>query len=525
MTSAAVPANTVPGNTVPSITVAPAMGSLWLDRTQSTSEYLRPAVAGDQFEPGRRFDIVVAGAGLTGLTTALLFARAGLSVAVIDARTVGAVTTGNTTAKVSLLQGTRYSDLLRHHSLRVGRAYVEGNREGMEWLLRYCHDHGVPTQRRDAYSYAGTPQGRTLVERELRAARRLGLDATMAETGELPYPTHGAVRLADQAQVHPMDVLSELARDVQRHGGVIYENTRLTGTKVGKLTCLISTSRGELRAGRLILATGIPVLNRGLYFTKVVPQRSYALAFAVPGTIPEGMYISVDAPTRSLRTAPIDGGQRLIVGGNGHIVGRSTSPRAAINDLDQWTRHHFPGAERTHSWSAQDYQPVGRIPYVGWLPRGGGRVFLATGYDKWGMCNAVAAALTLSADILGGHLPWARTLHHRVTSPADVGSLIGANASVAVHLARGYWKALTSAAPGAVPESSGVVTHEGIRPVGHCRVGGELHKVSAVCTHLGGVLSWNDAELSWDCPLHGSRFTATGSRLEGPAVRDLGRPG
>src|SRR5690554_6702545 len=496
--------------------------SLWLDQSEGTPGYVRPPIVADEFEAGRRFDIVVAGAGLTGLTTALLFARAGLAVAVVEARTVGAVTTGNTTAKVSLLQGTQATSILRHHSLRVGRAYMDANREGMEWLLRYCADHGVPTQSRDAYSYASTPEGTKLVEREVRAARRLGVDISLTTANELPFPTYGAARLANQAQLNPMDVLAQLAADVQKHGGVIYENTRLTRARAGNPTT-VTTSNGTLLAGRLILATGMPVLDRGLYFAKVVPQRSYAMAFTVPGEVPDGMYISVDSPTRSLRTAPTHSGQRLLVGGNGHVVGRSPSPQAAIDDLQRWTEQHYPGAERTHVWSAQDYEPVGRIPYVGWLPRGGGRIFLATGYDKWGMCNAVAAALTLSADILGGHLPWARTLHHRVTSPADVGSLIGANASVAVHLVRGYWNALTSKPPTAIPEGSGAVTHEGLRPVGMCRVGGDIRTVSAVCPHLGGVLSWNDAESSWDCPLHGSRFTANGTRLEGPAVTDLKR--
>lgn len=500
------------------------MMSLWLDAGQKTPGFDRPAILSDPFQPGSRYDIVVAGAGLTGLTTALLFARAGLSVAVIEARTVGAATTGNTTAKVSLLQGTRFSTMLRHTSLRTARAYVEANREGMQWLLRYCDDHGIPTQRRDAYSYAGTPDGVTAVQRELQAARRLGLEATADDAAELPFRTYGAVRLAEQAQLNPMDVLAELARDLRSHGAVIFEHTRLVRARAGDPNRL-TTSRGELTAGRLILATGIPALDRGLYFAKLVPQRSYALAFRVPGPVPEGMYLSVDSPSRSLRTAPTGDGLRLIVGGNGHVVGRSASPLVAVGDLQNWTETNFPGAQRTHAWSAQDYQPVGRVPFVGWLPRGGGRMFLATGFDKWGMANAVAASLTLSADILGGHLPWARTLHRRVTTPADAGAFIGANAAVVAHLASGYFRALTTSTPEVVGEASGLVGHEGFRPVGLCRVDGELQKVSAVCPHLGGVLSWNDAELSWDCPLHGSRFTSTGSRLEGPALRDLPRLG
>lgn len=502
------------------MTSTTTMTSLWRDQAHGTPGYVRPPIITDQFEPGRRFDVVIAGAGLTGLTSALLFARSGLSVAVIEARQVGAATTGNTTAKLSLLQGKRYSSMLRHTSPRTASAYVEANREGMEWLLRYCHDHGVPVQRRDAYSYAGTPDGARLVERELRAARKLGLAVTPDAAEELPFQAYGAIRLPDQAQVHPMDVLAELASDARRHGAVIYEHTMLIGASTGNPTT-VGTTRGDVLAARLILATGIPVLDRGLYFAKLVPQRSYALAFRVPGSVPDGMYLSVDSPTRSLRTAPIDDGLRLLVGGNGHIVGRSPSPAAAVADLERWTGRHFPGAERTHSWSAQDYEPVGRIPYVGWLPRGGGRIFLATGFDKWGMCNAVAASLTLAADILGGHLPWARTLHHRFTSPPDVGSLVAANAAVVGRMARGYWRALTTPEPAEVPEGTAVVTHDGPRPVGLCRVDGELQRVSAVCTHLRGVLSWNDAELSWDCPLHGSRFTATGSRLEGPARRDL----
>ena len=497
------------------------MTSLWLDRNMRSPGYPRESIQTDPISPGRRYDIVVAGAGLTGLTTALLFARAGRSVAVVEARQVGAVTSGNTTAKVSLLQGTHLSELLRHTSLRNAKAYVEANREGMEWLLRYCNDHGIPAQRRDAYSYAGTEDGVVAVRRELRAARRLGLNATEDAADELPFKTYGALRLANQAQINPMDVLAALAADVRRHGGVIHEGVRVQGVRAGT-PVFVETNRGVFLAEKLVLATGTPILDRGLYFAKMTAHRSYGLAFRVPGELPQGMYLSVDAPTRSLRTALVDGEERLVVGGNGHIVGRSRSPRALVADLDSWTRENFTGAERSHAWSAQDYRPAGRIPFVGWLPRGHGRIFIATGYDKWGMSNAVAASLTLAADILGGHLPWANTLHRRVSTPADVGSFLGANAAVGVELARGYWNAWWSK-PSTPPEGSGMVAHDGTRPIGVCTVNGVTSRVSAVCPHLGGVLSWNDAEFSWDCPLHGSRFTANGTRLEGPAVDDLGR--
>ena len=491
------------------------MTSLWLDAA--------PTIDTDSFTPDARYDLVVAGGGLTGLVTGLLFARAGMRVAILEARFVGAVTSGNTTAKLSLLQGKHLSEMLRHTTRSTAAAYVEGNREGMEWLLRYCEEHDVPVQRRDAYSYAGSAAGVNRVDEEYRAGVALGLDVTRESSLDVPFPVYGAVGLAGQAQFDPMDVLRALAVDFRAHGGQLVEDARVLRVKPGDPS-VVTTGRGTVFADKVVLATGTPVMYRGLYFLKEQALRSYALAFRVPGAVPNGMFLSVDEPTRSLRTTPVNGEERLVVGGNGHPVGRHPSPLSLVEDLVRWTERYFPGAERTHSWSAQDYEPAGRVPFVGRLPRGRGRVFIATGYDKWGMANAVAASLTLAAEILGGHLPWAIKLHRRVTTPADAGSFIGANAAVVAAATRGYFGAWFTPVPDPAPlEGSGIVTHDRLRPIGMSTVDGATCAISAVCPHLYGVVSWNDAELSWDCPLHGSRFTADGKRLEGPATRDLRR--
>jgi Rieske Fe-S protein len=160
------------------------------------------------------------------------------------------------------------------------------------------------------------------------------------------------------------------------------------------------------------------------------------------------------------------------------------------------------------------------VPFVGWLPRGRGKIYLATGYNKWGMTNSVAAALSLAADILGGNLPWAKTLHHRVTGPADVATGAKFNASVAALDVKGWLHAQTSA-PAQPAEGEGVISHDGLHPVATSTVNGTRCSVSAVCTHLGGIVTWNDAERTWDCPLHGSRFGPDGTVLEGPATTNL----
>lgn len=492
--------------------------SLWLDT------HPVPATGADRLAPGDRFDTVVAGAGLTGLATAVLLARAGQRVAVLEARCVGAVATGNTTAKVSLLQGTTLAEIRRHQSDQVLRSYVEGNRQGQSWLLRYLDENGIDYQRRPAYTYATTQEGLARLHAEHEADLAAGLDVTWTRETDLPYPVAGAIRLEDQAQVHPMQVLDALVIELRQQGGRLVEGVRVTGAGY-RSPLAVQTSAGQVRADRLVLATGVPVLDRGGYFAKLSPHRSYAQSYRVPGPIPQGMYLSADNPSRSLRTAPIDDGERLIVGGNGHVVGRSVSPQGAVDDLEAWTREHFPGAERTHAWAAQDYRSANLIPFVGTLPRGGGNIYLATGFNKWGMTNGVSAALRISAQILGGSMEWARPMERRLTTPSDMLTGLRDNAAVGTRLASGWASAELKPLPQEPPaEGQGIVGRERGRPVAVSTVDGVTCRMSAICTHLGGIVSWNDAERSWDCPLHGSRFAADGSLLEGPAVKDLHAP-
>ncbi len=473
------------------------MTSLWLDGSAPITD--------DPLPVDHELDDLVVGAGLTGLTTALLLARAGRRVAVVEARHVGAVATGNTTAKISLLQGTHLSRILRHQSQRVAEAYVEGNREGMEWLLRFCGDHGVAVQRRPAVTYAAQQSERDTVEREHRAAASLGLPVRWEDRLDTPFPSYGATVLEEQAQFDPMDALRALVEQLRAHGGTLTQGLRVRRVSLtGRPTAHLDDG-SELRADQLVLATGTPVLDRGLYFAKLEPQRSYGLAFEGVEA-PAGMYLSAGSDSRSVRDVPRATGPLLLVGGSGHVVGRTRSELEHVDRLRRWTGKHFPGAHETHRWSAQDYGSHDGIPFLGSLPRGGGHIHLATGFEKWGMTNAVVAARVLSGEILGETPSWAKPLHRRITRPSGVAEILRTNLGVGLALGGGVAKAAAGLVPGH--------PHPERERAADCGVVG-------VCTHLGGVLKWNDAEASWDCPLHGSRFSAEGAVLEGPATRPL----
>lgn len=461
-----------------------ALTSLWEDLHPST-EPTQAIVAGE-------WDALVIGAGITGLTTATLLARAGLGVAVIEARHVGAGTTGRSTAKVSLLQGTQYSRISRRHSDGVLRGYATANAEALAWVTRFCDDHGVGYQRRPAYTYATSERGERSVRAELTALHKAGVDdAEWVDEAPLPFPIAGAVRLADQVQVDPLELLAGLRAEAVGHGATIIEGARVQRLE-GHGPYTVRTDAGEATAPLVVVATNMPILDRGGFFARAEPARSYGLAYRTAERAVDGMYLSADSPSRSLRDAPAPEGSLLLVGGDGHKTGSSTSELGHLAALRDWTREYFPDAVETHAWSAQDYVPHHALPYAGPILPGTDQLLFAGGYSKWGMTNGVAAALALAGRILGGHQEWASTFEPwRTHELPGVPDSLRLNAAVALEMTSGWIRKIATSDD------------------------------APVCTHLGGVLRRNDAEDSWDCPLHGSRFAPDGSVLEGPATCPL----
>ncbi|HEX2575795.1 MAG TPA: FAD-binding oxidoreductase, partial [Aquihabitans sp.] len=443
------------------MTIPPIRSSLFVH--EDARRY--PALAGD-----READVVVVGGGIAGTTTAALLGRAGLEVVLLEAREIGTGTTGRSTAKATALQSIRYQVIANEHGATGASRFATAQLDALAWMDEQVRALGVDCEweRRPAITYAMTPDGRPKIEEEARAAAAAGLHVTLEESfDELPFPTSGGVVLADQAQLDPGPYLAALAAELaDRPNGTVHEQSRVTAVK-GRRKHQVVTEHGTVTADHVVVATLLPIVDRGLFFARAEPRSSYVVAVAVDGPIPQGMYINPDGATRSLRTSrDRDGREVLLIGGGGHDTGRGSPTSEHYEELIGWASEHFPGTETVARWSAHDYVPADHLPWVGSAFPLTPRVLVATGFEKWGITMGTAAALALADRVLGESdgpsAPWASLFDPGRTRPRGLVSAARINAEVAGRMASDW---LRPDAPAAA-DGSGRRHRDGLLPVG-----------------------------------------------------------
>ncbi|HVL31238.1 MAG TPA: FAD-dependent oxidoreductase [Solirubrobacteraceae bacterium] len=497
-------------------------GSVWIETGP-------PQPAFPQLEEDVRADVAVVGGGIVGITTAALLAERGVRVVLLEADRVAHGVTGHTTAKVSSQHGMIYSQLRSRFGDDAARTYGEANEAALEWIAERVRRDGIDCdfRRRPSYAYVTEPSDRSQAEDEAQAARDLGLPASLVESTPLPYPVEAAVRFDDQAEFHVRKYLMALVEGLSapESGCRIYEHSRAVEVDDDD-DRVVKTPGGRVLADHVVLATHYPFLDRSLAFARVHPERSYAILCRIAGTPPEGLFISAGSPTRSIRAVTVDGEELLLVGGEGHPTGAREDTRERYERLEAFAREHWDVRSVDFRWSAQDNTTIDRLPYVGRLTPMEDRIFMATGFAKWGMTGGTAAALLLADLVQGGaDSAWARMCDpNRLNLRASAGRLLHENARVAARfvgdrIAERDPRPIEQLAPG----EGAIVSLRGEAVAGHRDDAGVLHAVSPTCTHLGCRVTWNTAERTWDCPCHGSRFTPAGDVLQGPAVHRLER--
>jgi glycine/D-amino acid oxidase-like deaminating enzyme/nitrite reductase/ring-hydroxylating ferredoxin subunit len=486
--------------------------SYWLASTQRTDYAPLP---GDM-----RVDVAIIGGGIAGLTTALLLKEEGKRVAVLEADRIVEGITAYTTAKITALHNLIYDHLGRSFDEETARLYAEANQAAVELVANQVKQYNIDCDflRTAAYTYTTDPGEVPKIEAEVEAARKAGLPAEFVRTSWLPFAIAGAVKLENQAQFHPRKYLLGLAQLVDSDGSHVWEQTRALEVEDGE-PCRVVTSRGVLTADKVVIATHFPFQDSAAYFARMEPHRSYVLAVTLNGPAPEGMYITTDSSHTIRRQPMANGRELLLVGGEGHKTGKADDTPERYARIEAWARKYFPVQEVVYSWSTQDYETFDRVPFIGLADPTSKNVYVATGFKGWGMSSGTLAGLILCRALTGHESPWAKVFNPNRIELNGVASMMKANLTVAKdfvldHLARAKRE---DVAPG---EGCIVKTDDGEEAI-YRAPDGTVHAVSTICTHMGCQVHWNPAELSWDCPCHGSRFDVDGRVLEGPAQKPL----
>ncbi len=429
------------------------MESVW----QKTAERKRF----DSLAGSRSCDVLIIGGGIAGLLCAYKLRQSGVDCILIEADGILSGITKNTTAKVTLQHGLIYSKLISHFGVDRARLYLEAQERALREYVNLCSQIECDFEKSDSYVYS--LRSERSIQRELDALSRLGCEAEYSDASELPFTVAGAVRIRNQAKLHPLKLGYALAS-----GLPVYERTKALELMHGRVV----TDRGEVKCKKIIVATHFPILNKhGGYFIKMYQHRSYVIALeGVPPV--SGMYVDEAKDGLSFR----DYQGLLLLGGGSHRTGKRGG---GWEELSFFAREHYKGARVVSSWATQDCMTLDGVPYIGQYSRATPDLFVATGFNKWGMTSAMVAADILTDLVRGRSNEYASLFSPSRTSLRP---------QLAVNLIESTVGLLTPTAPR--------------------------------CPHLGCALKYNAAEHSWDCPCHGSRFSQDGALIDNPATDD-----
>ena len=491
--------------------------SLWIATTPDT-EF--PAQQGDV-----TVDVAILGGGITGIACAHLLKQGGASVAVVEAGRIVKSVTGNTTAKITSLHSLIYDHLTKNFGQEKAQMYADAQQAAIEKIASIVAEYEIDCDflRANAYTYTESEEELEQITAEVEAATKLGLPASYVEETALPFRIKGAVQFANQAQFHPRKYLLELVKLIPGGSSHVFEQTRALDVEQDEHVCRVRTDKGTITAKDVILATHFPFYDHAMYFARMFPGRSYVLGCRLNGPVPEGMYVSPGFPHHSIRNNPYEDGRILMVGGEHHKTGQGGDTEERYKRLETWARSRFDVRSIEYRWSTQDNNTVDKVPYIGKSTPTSDHVWVATGFGGWGMTNSHVAAMILSDRILGRENPWAEVFDPNrfkpVTSAKD---FVVENVDVAKHFFGDRLSASDIDSAGELAKGAGeVVDWKGEKLAVYKDESGAVQAVSAVCTHLGCLVSWNGAEKSWDCPCHGSRFNYDGHVIQGPANKDL----
>lgn len=409
-------------------------------------------------------DTLIIGGGIAGILCAYMLEQAGVNYALVEAKTICSGITKNTTAKITAQHGLIYHKLIKQFGIEKASLYLQANQEAVKKFAAMCAEIDCDFEKKDAFVYSlNDPQ---VIHDELDALQKLDFSAEFVQELPLPFSIAGAVKFADQAQFHPLKFISAIAKDLN-----IYENTMVRELSEHEA----HTDHGIIMADKIIVATHFPFLNKhGSYFLKMYQHHSYVIAFEDAPDL-NGMYVDEAQKGMSFRNH----NGLLLIGGGDHRTGKHGGN---WEEISHFAAKHYPDASEQYRWATQDCMTLDSIPYIGAYAKSTPDLYVATGFNKWGMTSSMVCAMLLTDLVTGKENPYAALF-----SPSR--SML--KPQLAINALEATMNLLSISSPR--------------------------------CPHMGCALKWNHTEHSWDCPCHGSRFDKDGHLIDNPATGDLKR--
>ncbi|MTI66159.1 MAG: FAD-dependent oxidoreductase [Firmicutes bacterium] len=466
-------------------------------------------------------DVAIVGGGMVGILSAYILKNEGLKVAIIESDKILKATTAHTTAKVTSQHSLIYDKLIKRGK-KQALQYANANETAIHIIKDIIDKEQIDCDFSYRPSFIYTKQDKNIekIKREVKAAKDLGIKASFVKDIPLPIKIKGALKFENQAQFHPLKFLLPLSYKINKDGSFIFEKTK--AIDINKEKNQVITDKGIIKAKNIIIASHFPFYDkRGLYFSRLYTERSYVLAIKAKEKFPSAMFINAESPARSLRSQTIGNEELILVIGDNHKTGQGKNTKMHYNNLLKFSKKIFTVKDIPYRWSTQDCMPLDDVPYIGNLTSNTPNIYVATGFKKWGMTTSMVSALIFKELILNGKSKWKEVYNpSRFTPLASFKNFFKENLNVAEKFLLGKILPETDKLNLDLGEGK-VIERNGEKLGVYKDDDNKLYIVDTTCTHLGCELSWNQAEKSWDCPCHGSRFKYDGEVIEGPAKKQL----
>ena len=476
-------------------------------------------------------DVCIVGAGIAGMTTAYLLAREGKSVVILDKSQIGSGETAHTTAHLSNVIDAGYREIERLHGAKGARYVAQSHTAAIAQIESIISEEKIDCdfQRVNGYLFSSDTDSHKRLQEEWQAAKRAGLQVRKLKQSPFDLKFGPCLRFPRQAQFHPLKYLAGLARAFTRLDGRLFGGTEAKEIKGGKTVKILTTGRAIVSAGAVVVATNTPINDLGKIYAKQEPYRTYVIGALVPtGSTPEALYWDMEDPFHYVRLQRMHANGKtqdlLIIGGEDHKTGQAGGIECRFARLATWGRQHFSGIkEIAFRWSGQVMESMDDLAFIGPNPKDDSNVYIVTGDSGAGLTHGSIAGILLRDLIVGRNNPWAALYDPARKTPRATGTFPQEDPKAGGEYA--HW--LTPGEVGTIEDikpGMGAVIRRGSSKLAVSRDdSGRLHQCSAVCSHLGCIVSWNSTEHTWDCPCHGSRFTNDGKLLNGPALEPLSK--